>query len=284
MLAATAGVKARIAHSHNDTANIDLHGSLARASYLKITKALVRRTSTLGIAASKMAGNCLFPSGWESSPKWQLAPYGVDFTPFDISVDRAEVRRQLGIPSGSIVVGHVGRFCPQKNHALFVKVAARFAELEPHAFFLMVGDGPLRAEVESDVKARRLVPNFLFTGVRSDIPRLMKGAMDLFLFPSLHEGLGIVVLEAQLACLPCLLSEAIPPEADIFPELVRRLSLAALPTEWAHGLFQLSKKVGSIPHEKYMRDRAMHSIESSVDLLANDYGPALKESLQVQAD
>ena len=271
MLAAMMGVKVRIAHSHNDTANIDRHGSLARSAYLKITKVLVKRTSTLGIAASKMAGDCLFPSVWESSPKWQLAPYGVDFTPFDVSIDRAEVRRQLGIPPDSIVVGHVGRFVPQKNHALFVNIAARFAELEPHAFFLMVGGGPLRAEVELDVNARGLAQRFLFTGVRSDIPSLLKGAVDLFLFPSLYEGLGIVVLEAQLAGLPCLLSDAVPREADMFPELVTRLSLAALPTEWASGLFDLRKKVGVIPRERYMKARAVRSIESSVESLTSAY-------------
>ena len=272
MLAAMAGVPGRIAHSHNDTANVDRQVSFARAAYLKVAKTLVERTSTLGIAASKKAGNSLFPTNWEHCPKWQLAPYGVDFAPFDISVNRTEVRRELGIPSSSVVVGHVGRFFPQKNHALFVEVASRFAEIEPKAFFLMVGDGPLRAAVEAEIKARKLSRNFLFTGVRSDISRLMKGAMDLFLFPSLHEGLGIVVLEAQLAGLPCLLSEAVPPEADMFPQLVKRLSLTAPPERWADELRELRQRIGVVTPEQYIKDRAAHSIMSSVKLLENSYG------------
>jgi glycosyltransferase involved in cell wall biosynthesis len=270
MLAAMAGVPVRIAHSHNDTTNIDLRGSVARSAYLKITKTLVNKSSTLGIAASKMAGDSLFPSGWESSPKWQVVHYGVDFAPFDTSVDRTEVRRQLGIPSGSIVVGHVGRFDPQKNHEFLVDIASRFIRLQPRAHFLLVGDGVLRPKIEKQISDSTFRKHFHLAGLRDDVPRLLCAAMDVFLFPSKYEGLPVALLEAQAAGLPCLVSDSVTTEGDAIAELTQRESLEHDADQWANSLLALAQCRRLSPAAA--RSRLPHwSIEASADRLLAFY-------------
>jgi glycosyltransferase involved in cell wall biosynthesis len=165
-----------------------------------------------------------------------LCPLGIDLHPFTLAIDSHALRAELGIAQNSFVVGHVGRFAAQKNHAFLVEVAERFARRNPTAVFLLVGDGPLKSEIEALVRERGLRANFMFLGVREDVQRLMMGAMDCFLFPSVHEGLGLVLWEAQAAGLTCVVSDTIPEEATVVNKLVRRLPLDAAPETWANEL------------------------------------------------
>ncbi len=110
--------------------------------------------------------------------------------------------------------------------------------------FLLVGDGPLRPHIQHLAKTNGLDEQILFAGVRSDVPGIMQ-AMDVFLFPSLWEGLGIVLIEAQAAGTPCVISDVIPPEATVIPELVDRLPLEASAEAWAEHL--LSKRNQTVP-------------------------------------
>jgi glycosyltransferase involved in cell wall biosynthesis len=130
------------------------------------------------------------------------------------------------------VIGHVGRFDVSKNHSFLLRVAAEVVRHEPRAFFVLVGDGPLRAEIEAECERAGLRDRFLFTGVRTDVPRLLR-SFDAFLFPSLREGLPLVGIEAQAASLPIVLSETITPEVVVVPTLFRWLSLAEPPSIWA---------------------------------------------------
>jgi len=91
----------------------------------------------------------------------------------------------LGIPENAIVIGHVGRFSEPKNHLFLLDVVAEVAKQEPRIHLLLVGDGALRTAIEQKVAQLNLINRVIFAGVRPDIPRLMLGAMDIFLFPSL---------------------------------------------------------------------------------------------------
>jgi glycosyltransferase involved in cell wall biosynthesis len=110
---------------------------------------------------------------------------------------------------------------------------------EPCARLLLVGDGPERSRIEAKVSLLGLSPRIHFAGQRSDIPRLMLGAMDVFVLPSLSEGLPLVGIEAQAAGLPTLLSDAVTDEVTVVPELVRHLSLSASPAVWADTLLEM---------------------------------------------
>jgi len=277
MLAATQRVPLRIAHSHIDTRAIDHSSSLFRRVYLSGMETLIRLSSTLRIAVSESAAQSLFRESWNSDhPSYSLCSLGIDLIPFTQEVDSQQVRAQLGIQPDAFVIGHVGRFVAQKNHRFLVDIAERFCRLEPKAVFLLVGDGPLKPEIEGMVRSRGLAKHFIFTGVRPDVPRLMKGAMDCFLFPSIYEGLGLVLWEAQAAGLECIVSATVPEEADAIPALVTRLSLDAPLDNWVETLRSTADRTALSSKPQTLPALGTHafSIEASSERILRLYGNA----------
>lgn len=223
---------------------------------------VIEAVATDGSCVSERAGDSLFPADWRSSPRWVCAPLGIDLKPFRRRVDVRECRASLGIPTDAFVVGHVGRFVDPKNHSFLLDVAAALVADLPTAKFLLAGTGPLLPEIQSKATALGIAGNISFLGVRSDIAQLMKGAMDAFVLPSRYEGLGLVVMEAQAAGLPCLISEAVPEEADCGLELVTRLPLTASASAWASQLLKLrNRKLVPPPTEQ------IRSINASISQL-----------------
>ena len=276
MLAATAGVKVRIAHSHNDTRSAESSGGAARKAYLRAMRTMIRAFATRGLAVSAEAGCDLFAPQWrDRTDKWQLQYLGIDLSRFEIEVNAEEVRRSLGIPPDALVVGHVGRFFEQKNHAFLVEIAREVVRMEPRSCFLLVGDGPLRAAIEEKVRNYGLARHFVFTGSRSDVSTLMKGAMDVFLFPSLYEGLPITLLEAQAAGLRCLISNVISTEADAVPGLIKRASLDQTPTQWASRLLELLSEQHPVSPDRVRNALASRSILTSKDNLVAFYAESV---------
>jgi glycosyltransferase involved in cell wall biosynthesis len=157
-------------------------------------------------------------------------------SPFVREVLPSLVRQEWNIPADAWVIGHVGRFEPQKNHDFLVRVAAEVVRQKPNTYLVLVGQGSLRSQVEQQVETLKIGDRVIFTGPRSDIAAILLGCFDAFIFPSIHEGLGVVLVEAQAAGLPCLASDVVPIEADVVPNLVRRLPLEQSPVEWAHTL------------------------------------------------
>jgi glycosyltransferase involved in cell wall biosynthesis len=123
------------------------------------------------------------------------------------TVDAAAVRRELGVPQEAPVLGNVGRFSPQKNPLDWVRVAARLAHALPACRFLLVGDGPLRADVEALIADNGLTDRFVLTGLRRDVPRML-AAMDVFLLTSLWEGLPRVIPQAMSMRVPVVANRA----------------------------------------------------------------------------
>jgi glycosyltransferase involved in cell wall biosynthesis len=257
-LACRAGVPMRIAHSHLDTAPADTHAGLSRRMYLTLMTTWIDRYATVGLGSSAQAAAALFGRAWSAHPRRSVLYYGIDLRPFRSPIDPIQVRAELGIPPKAYVVGHVGRFDPQKNHDFFVDIAAAITRRDRDAYFLLVGDGPLRDAVQQKVASLGLADRFVFTGVRSDVATLMMGAMDVFLFPSLYEGLGLVVLEAQAAGLPTVLSDTIPPEVEVAADLTQRLSLSQRASDWASTVVGL--RGDTTPQE---RENALRALETS---------------------
>lgn len=207
------GVPVRIAHSHNTSSE----GGFTAKLYKWLVGNVIATSATHLFACSEAAADWMYA---RRSTRATILQNGIDCTKFDFNQSiRREVRRELRITDDTFVVGHVGRFAAQKNHSFLLEAYKQFQAAVPNSVLLLAGDGPLRAEMENKAKALGLAERIRFLGVRSDIERLLQ-AFDVFVFPSLHEGLPVTIIEAQGAGLPCVLSDRITPEVDMGMGLV----------------------------------------------------------------
>ncbi|HEY9770842.1 MAG TPA: glycosyltransferase family 1 protein [Coleofasciculaceae cyanobacterium] len=238
-LAKQSQVPVRIAHSHNDTSSAEAKAGWKRKIYLALMERLIARYATLGLAASHEAAADLFGSLWKKDSRWQILYYGLDLTPFEKPVDSLALHAEFNVPPDAFVIGHVGRFETQKNHQFILEIAAEVTKQEPKMRLLLIGDGPLRQDIEQKVAQLNLSDRVIFAGLRSDVPQLMLGMIDVFLFPSLYEGLGLVFIEAQAAGITSVLSDVVPKAADVVAPLVKRLSLSNSALSWAEAILNL---------------------------------------------
>ncbi|MFN3167566.1 MAG: glycosyltransferase [Phycisphaeraceae bacterium] len=237
-LAERLGVPVRITHAHNDTRPGYRASSFLRKRYIDRSHRWVARHATHGFAASEAAGLALYGKAWGHDPRWHALYYGIDLDRFDVGADRSAVRASLGIPDDAFVVGHVGRFHPQKNHDLLMATAERVLAQDPGVYFVLIGDGDLRPQVEQQARAMPGGERIRFLGIRDDVPTVMCAAMDMFLFPSRWEGLGIVLIEAQAAGLPYVASDVVPREADILEGFGTRHRLDEPAEAWAESVMR----------------------------------------------
>lgn len=237
LAAGIAGVGVRISHSHLATTKAD--SRFPRSLYTKTMKCLIRRASTLRLAASQAAAEALFGLSWRQDARCELLFCGVDLAPFEKIPSRATARAEFGISPSALVIGHVGRMVAQKNQGFAIEVAGEVVRRRPDTKLLLVGDGPDRAELVRRAVDIGIPKNVHFIGGREDIPYVL-AAMDVFIFPSLFEGLGLAGVEAQAAGLPVIVSDVVPSEMDIVPNAVRRLALNASVATWADAVLDVA--------------------------------------------
>ena len=198
----------------------------------RLGRLLYNRYVDVKIAPSDLAARYTFGERAYRSGKVSILHNAVDLDIFRFdAAARADVRRELGIPEGARVIGHVGRFDEQKNHTFLADIFKAVSELDASAVLLLVGDGALRASFEKKIAESGLTDRVILAGVRSDVPRLLS-AMDAFAFPSFYEGMPNTVIEAQATGLPCVISDTITREANI-TGLVEYLPLELSAEEWA---------------------------------------------------
>jgi glycosyltransferase involved in cell wall biosynthesis len=256
-LAQRAGTPIRIAHSHNDVFPQDTSPGPLRWIYLVTAKRWIRRFGTMRLAASGKAAEALFGSRWQRSSICRLLYYGIDLVPFRAQADPS-VRAVLRLAPDAFVIGHVGRFDAQKNHLFLLEIFRNVAEADPRTRLMLIGDGPLRPAIERRVAELGLTERVVFAGLRADVPRLLLGAVNVFVMPSLHEGLPLAGLEAQAAGLPCVFADSITTELDVVPRLVTRLKLSQSSSAWARVV--LAKRDQAPP---ITRDEALAAMEAS---------------------
>ena len=272
-LARGAGVPVRVAHSHLDTGAQDAEAGLRRRLYLRLMATALQRCATHGLAASTPAAAALFGERWREDARWRIARCSVDLGPFAEPADGAGARAELGVPADALVLGHVGRFDPQKNHALLLRIAAAVRERDPRAWLVLAGDGPLRAAAEADAARLGLRERAVFAGVRPDVPRLLR-SFDVFVFPSLYEGLPIVGLEAQAAGLPIVISDRVTRELEVVPGLFTWRSPADPPGAWADAVLAAARRRPAAADAVELLRRSEFSLSRSLPELLAVYGCA----------
>lgn len=179
---------------------------LFRSICLTVFHYAVLKYSTAITGCSEGALDAYFPAREVNDKRFKVIYYGIEldhFTDLNRNIAREEFPE---ISNESLVVGHVGRFNEPKDHATFVKAAKIISETVPNVHFLLVGDGYLKPTIEQLVRESVLEDKFTFTGIRKDVPKILS-IMDCILFPSVAEGFGLVLIEAQAAGLPAVASD-----------------------------------------------------------------------------
>lgn len=200
-----AGIPIRIA-SYDHIKTYWRNPNLLNRIAVNILQKITRRWSTKIYGDAEICLDVYYPDWKEHPEKFQICYDGIDVTNFYQEDFRLKVRDELKVPADSLVVGHVGRFSEVKNHKTIVEVAEIIAKRFDKIYFLLVGDGALRQHIEKEVERRNLKTKFIFTGNRGDVPRLLN-AMDIFVMPSLDEGFGLAVAEAEAVGLPVVASD-----------------------------------------------------------------------------
>ncbi len=204
------GVPIRIAHNHSTAGK----GETKKNIMKYMLRSLAKVNATHYAACSKYAGEWLF--GKKSMEKGEVTVFNnaidLDKFKYDEAV-RHEVRKELGIDD-KFVIGHVGRFCYQKNHEFLIKIFDKIHERDKGAVLMLIGTGNLVADVKKQVEDLGLTDCVIFLGNRFDCDRLYK-AMDVFVLPSRYEGLPVVGVEAQASGVPCILSTAMTKETKM---------------------------------------------------------------------
>jgi glycosyltransferase involved in cell wall biosynthesis len=282
-VAASRQIPIRITHCHTMGRGLQSKGGLHRRVFLALTNPWIDRYSTLGLAASAMCAEARFGAAWREDPRWQVHHCAIDLTPFEQPGNRAEIRAELGLGPDAFVVGHVGRFVEAKNHEMIVRLAEYMARHSPGVEFLLIGDGALAAEIRSQIGQLGL-SNVVLAGSRGDVPRLLRRAVDVFVFPSRLEGLGLALIEAQAAGLPCVVSDRVPPEADLIPGQIRRLSLEEPIDVWASALLDKMERPVDLSAADCLNliKQTPFNIDTGAEVLQRLYSPPEQREIRAQ--
>jgi glycosyltransferase involved in cell wall biosynthesis len=255
-LAWCAGVKIRISHSHNtSTQGSRLH---------KLFMPFLNTFSTQQFACSKEAGIWLY--GENAIEKLHIINNAIDSKHYQYNQDKAiAIKKNLGI-SDKFVLIHVGRFNTVKNHTFLIDIFEEVVKRNPDSMLLLVGDGDLKEDIQDKITNRKLNDRVKLLGLRNDIPDLLQAA-DLFVMPSLHEGLPVSLIEAQSSGLPCIVSDTITKETDI-SGLLTFVSLNDPVQKWAERIVPFSKNTirknteKSITQSGYDIKEVAHTLEN----------------------
>ena len=206
LLAMFAGIKKRIAHHHQAYGNNLLYSLMRIPCKLFATHWLA-------------CGEAAAINGWGrralKKGEVTILPNAIDPERFRFSeAARREIRAKYGIADDDFVVGHVGRFFPEKNHKFIVDLFSEYSRKHDKCKLLLVGNGPLQTEIQYLVKQKHLDSKVIFVGLQKDIVGFYC-AMDILLLPSTREAFPMTLVEAQYNGLPCLVSAAVPKETVI---------------------------------------------------------------------
>ena len=229
------GVKVRISHSHISEKN----KSFLYTCFANICKILTKMFATDFFACGEEAAMYMYGKKMLSNKKVSIVNNAIDINKFQFNKKvRKEIRGRLNIED-KLVIGHIGRFTEQKNHHKLIEIFKEINQIEKQSVLLLIGTGELENQIRRKVLDLNLENSVLFLGARSDINELYQ-AMDIFLLPSLFEGLPVVSIEAQAAGLRCFFSDTVD-EAAKMTDLVKFIPLTLSPKEWSRKILIASK-------------------------------------------
>ena len=251
------GIKIVVVHSHNTSV-------LFHQGAHRLFRKLLPLLPILRFACSRAAGEWMFVR-----QNFRVLHNGLDVDDvyFQAKI-RDTVRQEMGWEDKKIV-GHVGRFNEQKNHRFLVEIFAEMHRRDPQIHLVLVGKGDLEEEIRRKVAEKGLTEAVSFMGVRDDMRRLYQG-MDMLLFPSLFEGLSVVLVEAQSCDLPCLISDTNSSEVLLTDRVVMK-SLADPAEQWAFEALAIVKDASPRRDNRDVMRRVGYDIAALADALEEVY-------------
>lgn len=242
-----AGVPVRIAHSHSTSNKKEKKKNLMKQVLRPFSKVF----ATDYMCCSELAGRWLFGNKEYDKGNVYLLNNAIDLDKFKYNESlRKKKRNELGIKDDTLVIGHIGRFVAQKNHDFLIDIFNEIHKKNNNSILLLAGQGPLMEDIKNKVKELNLDDNVKFLGQRNDANELYQ-AFDVFLLPSLYEGLPVVGVEAQAAGLLCYLSDDMTKETKVL-DITKFMSLNNTPEEWADNILDDVKKYKRIDTSKEM--------------------------------
>lgn len=264
------GVKYVTIHSHN--AGFGTAGMGIRILSI-ILKPLIPLFCDTFYGCSDLAAKFLFPRSVINKKKYTVLPNGIELNKYDYNVKIREITRQkLGVQN-SFVIGHVGRFVDQKNHSFLLDIFKKVYEKEKTAILLLFGVGELLDSMKEKAKRLSIDNAVIFYGISNEMCNMWQ-AMDIFVMPSLHEGLPVTGIEAQASGLTCVYSDTITKEVNI-TGTSEFLSLETPPEVWADHILKHKgecRKSGVLALKK-----ANYDIQKTADIISNLYSNAAKD-------
>ena len=240
-----AGVPVRIAHSHSTTNKKETKKNLLKQMLRPFSKVF----STHYIGCSELAGRWLFGNKEFEKGNVYILNNAIDLNLFKYDTNiRKKKRKDLGINDNTLVIGHLGRFVEQKNHRFLIDIFNEVHKKNNNSILLLGGQGPLLEEIKEKVTQLKLDYYVRFLGQRNDVEELYQ-AFDVFLLPSLYEGLPVVGVEAQASGLLCIFSDDMTKETKVLDSTIfMNLNNSAI--EWADRLLEAYKKFNRVDTRK----------------------------------
>lgn len=257
-----------IAHCHNNS-----HGKGVKGAIRYLWQLPLRHVADYNLACSYDSGI----SQYGKHGRFEVIKNGIQSEKYIWNPQiRDKIRQEFSIED-CFVVGNVARFEEQKNHKFLIHIFKEIIELRPDAILLLVGKGTKEQEIRQLADKLGVDNSIIYTGVRSDVNELLQ-AMDVFVLPSLFEGLGIVNIEAQAAGLPCFTSDkVVAPEVKI-TDLLHFISLDQSPKEWAKQIVDGAISVDQRENTRQIIIDSGYDIKSTGDRLVNLYTEVLKNA------
>lgn len=229
IVAKLAGADNIIVHSHNDHSNDK--ENLFKRFHSKICSYIISRYGTHFLSCSDQASKWMFTNNIYANNKPLVVKNGIDAREYIYNVEmREKYRKKLNIED-KFVIGHIGRFNIQKNHQFIIEVFNEIHKKNEDSILLLVGQGELEEKIRNQIKEYNLENCVIMYGVTDKVNKLIQ-AMDVFIFPSIFEGLGIVAIEAQAAAIQTICSESVPEEVNV-TQYCQYISLSESAKLWA---------------------------------------------------
>lgn len=262
-----AGCKVIIAHAHNSSSDKGILKTILHG----INKRFIPLFANCFFACSNTAGEWFFSKKIRNSNSYKLIYNSVDFSKFKFNKKiREKVRKEFNISENTVVIGHVGRFNKQKNHDFLIDLFNIYQHKNQNCMLVLVGVGPLYEEILRKSEKLKIKSKILFLGNRNDVNEIMC-AMDIFVLPSLYEGLPLVGVEAQVNGLPTIFSDSITREVEL-SKATKFISLKCDLIEWNCQIENLLNSSDKCHEDNLLHDKIKNfEINNSAIRLQNIY-------------